>query len=56
MLLNQANAGTTLHTPHNDFICGGKVESKVWQLWDNSAKEYLSMHQFSKRLLEQGDT
>jgi hypothetical protein len=38
-----------------DFICGGKVETNVWQLWDSSAKEYL-IPQFSKRLKDQGDT
>jgi len=38
------------------FICGGKVESEVWQLWDRSAKEYLRSQQFTKSLKEQGDT
>lgn len=38
-----------------DFLCGGRVESEVWQLWDTSARGYLSTQQLSNRLQEQGD-
>lgn len=38
------------------FVCGGKLESEVWQLWNGSAKEYLRTQQFTKRLKDQGDT
>lgn len=39
-----------------DFVCGGKLEAQIWQLWDSSAREYLQTRQFAQRLKEQGDT
>ena len=39
-----------------DFVCGGKLEAQVWQLWDSTAKEFLTNQQLTKRLTEQGDT
>lgn len=56
LLPAQGTVCVSSHTDDSDFVCGGKVESEVWQLWDNSAKEYLRTQQFFERLEEQGDT
>ena len=56
LFLAQDTLCAPLQIQDADFTCGGKVESDVWQLWDDSMKEYLNMQQFSTRLKEQGDT
>ena len=56
MLLINMPAWAVKHSADSEFVCSGKLETEVWQLWDVSAKEYLRSKQFIKRLKEQGDT
>lgn len=53
--LAQATVWAVASAEDADFVCGGKLEAQVWQLWDGTARDYLQTQQLTKRLIEQGD-
>jgi hypothetical protein len=38
------------------FQCGGELETRIWQQWDNEAKGYVVKQLIAKRLVARGDT
>ena len=38
------------------FVCGGTVETAVWQLWDTQGRAFLQNELLSSRLTKDGDT
>lgn len=38
------------------FVCGGKLEADIWQLWDSQVKEFIQNRQLQQRFLGRGDT
>lgn len=39
-----------------EFRCGGKVEAKAWEAWEERVRKYVSASLIQERLLEDGDT
>lgn len=47
--------GQAFAVSDSTFVCGGKIESEVWDLWDRVAKNYFYTRFLQDRLLKQGD-